>query len=424
MWIHLYGITTMGTMVMGIIVPRSEKVELEGPGWFLVFGRRKTGKTFMIREMVPHDKYFFVLRGGLVLESGSLEQLTYPVFRERISALLKEKITLVIDEFQRLPEEFLDLLHYLSSKSRAKVILVGSSLSVTKDLLTRKSPLLGIVKPVRVGLINPVDILRGLSGKLSPEMLFKVAPYLRDPWILRFIDPLEFDLSKVIEAIRFNVPALVGEVFEEEDRMLTDRYELIMRALSLGNSSPGEIASYISGITGGGLKGQDVKSYLANLTRMGLVERVPLLNRKRYIYRIGSPLIDLFYYLDSKLGYYELDVPMKELINMALIKEGFYYEDFIIRLLAQLYNARIYKSLDPEIDGILFRKGKMVASIEVKLGGISRSEIAKFAGKVPQGCEKIVVAKEGPRVKGVKLLTPPKLVSLAMESNTVWLGLR
>ncbi len=175
-------------------------------------------------------------------------------------------------------------------------------------------------------------------------MQLKVAPYLRDPWILRFIDPVEFKLSKVIEAIRFNVPALVGEVFGKEDRELTDRYELIMRALSLGNSSPRDIVSYISGITGGGLKSQDVKSYLANLVRMGLVERVPLLKRRRYVYRIEPPLIDLFYYLDSRLGYYEMDVPMEELVERASIKEGFYYEDLVVKLLASIHNARIYKS--------------------------------------------------------------------------------
>ncbi len=38
--------------------------------------------------------------------------------------------------------------------------------------------------------------------------------------------------------------------------------------------------------------------------------------------------------------------------------------------------------------------------MEVKLGEVSRSEIAKFLEKAPQECEKIVVTKEGPRVRG------------------------
>ncbi len=404
-------------MIMGTIIPRSESERLLGPGWFLVFGRRKTGKTFMIRKMVPHDRYFFVTRGGLVLEPGSLEQLIYPVFRERIAGLLKEDVTIVIDEFQRLPSDFLDFLHYISTESRAKLILVGSSLSFVQELLAKRSPLLGTVKPVRVGLIEPLDVLRSLSGKLPPEKLLRVAPYLRDPWILRFVDPLEFEISRVIEAIRFNVPALVGEVFEEEDRVITERYELIMRALSLGNSSPREVASYISGVTGGGLKSQDVKSYLTNLTKMGLVERVPLLNRRRYVYRIESPLIDLFYYLDSKLGYSEIDVPINELVNRASVKGGLYYEDFVVKLLAAMYGARVYKSLNPEIDGLLFRRGKVVAAVEVKMGEVSKGEIERFLDKAPSECDKIVVAREGPPVKGVKLLTPSKLVSMATKSE-------
>ncbi len=75
----------------------------------------------MVSEMVPHDKYFFVSRGGLIIESGSLEQLTYPAFRGRVAGLLKEEITVVVNEFQKLPEDFLDLLHHLSSKSRGLV---------------------------------------------------------------------------------------------------------------------------------------------------------------------------------------------------------------------------------------------------------------------------------------------------------------
>ncbi len=100
--------------------------------------------------------------------------------------------------------------------------------------------------------------------RMNPSDLLRAAPYLRDPWILRFLDP-EFTLESLIDVIRFNVPALVGESFRVEERVFTERYELILRALSLGNSSPGEVASYISGMTDGDLRGPDVKSYLSNL---------------------------------------------------------------------------------------------------------------------------------------------------------------
>ncbi|RSN68230.1 hypothetical protein D9Q81_06625 [Candidatus Korarchaeum cryptofilum] len=56
-------------------------------------------------------------RGGLILH----EELPYPVFEERIKNLLLRDITIVVDEFRRLPERFLDLLHYHSPDSRVKL---------------------------------------------------------------------------------------------------------------------------------------------------------------------------------------------------------------------------------------------------------------------------------------------------------------
>ncbi|MGC9020679.1 MAG: AAA family ATPase [Candidatus Methanodesulfokora sp.] len=398
------------------MIPRSEVQEVERPGWILLFGRRKTGKTFMLKHMIKHDNYFFVTRGGLILELD--EQISYPVFEERIKNLLLRDVTIVIDEFQRLPERFLDLLHYHSPESRAKLILVGSSFSVARRLMERRSPLLGIVRPVRIGLIRPADVVRGLSKLDIPaELILRIAPYISDPWIMRFVDPRSFSRSEVIDAIRFNVPALIGEVFSEEERTLTDRYELVIRALSLGNSSPGEIASYISGFFEKELRSQDVKSYLANLLRMGIASRIQLMGRKRYLYNIESPLIDLFYYLDTKLGYYEVDVPMEELENLASVREGTYFERFVVELIASLYRARVQRSLEPEIDGILVKKGRIVASVEVKMGQISREEISSFVERGPKEGEKIVVAREGPAVEGVTLLTPPDILSILKESS-------
>ncbi len=88
------------------MIPRSEVAVLKGDGWFLVFGRRKTGKTFMVRRMLDHDYYFFIMKGGVAAHDGEL--LPYPVFRERLSGLMKELVTVVVDEFQRLPSGFLN----------------------------------------------------------------------------------------------------------------------------------------------------------------------------------------------------------------------------------------------------------------------------------------------------------------------------
>ena len=58
------------------MIPRSEVEELRGPGWILLFGRRKTGKSFMVRHMMDYDRYFFVTRGGAVIQSKDFELLS------------------------------------------------------------------------------------------------------------------------------------------------------------------------------------------------------------------------------------------------------------------------------------------------------------------------------------------------------------
>jgi len=414
----------MGTMVMGITVPRSEVKEIEEPkGWVLVFGRRKTGKTFLVRKLMRHDYYFFVTRGGEIFDATGegIEILSYQAFRERIRRLIEKRAVIVIDEFQRLPGEFLDFLHFLKPSARAKLVLVGSSMLVARKVLSTRSPLLGIVKPVRVGLIRPADIFATLSRAVEPAKALKLSPLLRDPWILEYVDikaPLEEVIDQVVEAVRYACRGIVGEVFLEEDRELTERYEAVLRAIALGNQTPGQVASHLSGIWGNTIKSQDVKKYIANLAEMGLVKRYRIYQRKRFIYKINSPLLDLFYYLDSKLGFYELDVPQNLTREKALTKIPLYFEDFAVELLAHLMGAEPQKSFKPELDGILVKSGKPVAAVEVKFGEATRRDAYKLLEKTQHlKCQNIIVAEKGETIEEVKLLTPNEILKAIYEKK-------
>ena len=86
-------------------IPRSEAEEINAiPGWVLLYGRRKVGKTFLLRHFVPHDAYFSVRRDGSVLFEGPpMESVGSPtLLMERVGALLRAGRTVVMDEFQRL----------------------------------------------------------------------------------------------------------------------------------------------------------------------------------------------------------------------------------------------------------------------------------------------------------------------------------
>ena len=74
----------------------------------LVYGRRKVGKSFFVKRFTKWDAYFHVKRSGGILELDSLREIDYSYLKDYI---LKEKDKrIVVDEFHRLPEDFLDFL--------------------------------------------------------------------------------------------------------------------------------------------------------------------------------------------------------------------------------------------------------------------------------------------------------------------------
>lgn len=97
-------------------------------------------KNISSKNFIPHNEYFLVRR-DLTIVSSKGEKLSYSEFIEKLHKLLKEKQTVVIDEFQRLPEEFVDEVSLLHPSGR--LILLGSSLRIIHKVFSPKSPLLG-----------------------------------------------------------------------------------------------------------------------------------------------------------------------------------------------------------------------------------------------------------------------------------------
>jgi hypothetical protein len=49
---------------------------LRAKDWVLLHGRQKPGKTFLVRNFIPHDLYILVKRGGgAILVGGPLERM-------------------------------------------------------------------------------------------------------------------------------------------------------------------------------------------------------------------------------------------------------------------------------------------------------------------------------------------------------------
>jgi SpoVK/Ycf46/Vps4 family AAA+-type ATPase len=54
----------------------------------LVYGRRKTGKTFFLKNFTSYDEYFFVKRDGEILDLKSMKTISYEYLKD---LLIREK---------------------------------------------------------------------------------------------------------------------------------------------------------------------------------------------------------------------------------------------------------------------------------------------------------------------------------------------
>ena len=323
----------------------------------LVYGRRKTGKTFLIKNYFKEAEYFFVRRDRSVFWENKKEILTYNEFL-KILDVYEDKL-MIIDEFHRLPEDFLDFLHYKSPKN---LILITSTMFLAKKLLNEKSSLLGLFLEYKVDLIDERDILINLSKYFEGKELIEKSVFLREPLLLRWYN---VGLYEIINSLKITVPALIGEVFIEEDRKLTERYEGILRAVASGKQSLTEITNFL--YSRNLIESQNpscIKPYLNTLLNLGLLKRYKEYGGKGYKYFVSSPLIDIYFYLDEKYNFSEEDLDKKYLLE----KIPFYVEDFFRNLLAKIYNYRIFIINRPnlEIDIVLgdFKRIKLVGEVK------------------------------------------------------------
>ena len=233
------------------IIYRDESDEIKKlNGWILIYGRRKVGKTFLIKNFLDYDVFFRVNRDGSILAEKFVISTINNMddFSRAVSELLLADKKVVIDEFQRLPESVIERISTLHPKG--KVILSGSGMRVIKKLFGSKSPLLGLAMQYKLGLIRPLNILRELSKKMDAMQAIELAPYLADAWTIPFYTK-ESDSEKVIYDLlrysKFTIPSLIGEIFTEEEREFTKVYEAILRLIGAGELDYKNIASILAG---------------------------------------------------------------------------------------------------------------------------------------------------------------------------------
>ena len=199
----------------------------------------------------------------------------------------------------------------------------------------------------------------------------EISIFLREPLAIKFYDEnvsdaLEF-ATNVITGSMNTVPALVGEIFSEEGRILSRTYEAIISAIASKHYVSSEISSVLFSRK---LIDKDdpslIQPYLNNLLRMGLIRRLKVFARNRYQYRVSSPLAATFYYLNEKYGIAERDVRPSEIRGKISELLPLLVEDEVRSSIAAILGMEEQVAESVNADGIFFAFEKPRAALEVK----------------------------------------------------------
>lgn len=390
--------------------------------WTLVYGRRKTGKTFLVENFIEFSDYFFVNRDRTITSKKTGTQLTYETLIELLGRELGDGKTIVIDEFHRLGDPFFDFLHSL--KKSGRLILLTSTLFLSRNLLRKNSPLLGLFHEAQIGLVRLDDCLEVLKAfGLGKRQLLESGIMMREPIAIDYFNEKEDTRQtfvKLLMGLTSAIPALVGEIFLEEDRSISATYEGIIRAIANGKVASGEISSALYSRR---LIPKDdpstIQPYLNNLAKMGILRKIATYGKRKFIYKIASPLMRLFFYADEKYGIAERRMDSAE--AGRILDELFprLVEDEIREYFADKLGMKesVLEAKDYEIDGVLTRFKKPYMLLEVKWGKVDLADVRKAEENLGRiGAERRVLFvqdKKGLSSKLLKILDVGDLGSLA-----------
>ncbi len=410
-------------MGSGIRINREETNETKKlKGWILLYGRRKVGKTFLIKNFLDWDYYFMVRRDGKILvENYTIKEIeNLRDFIGIISDMLKKNKTIVIDEFQRLPSSVIEEIGAIHPNG--KIIFSGSSFRLIKKIMKEKSPLLGLVLQYKLALIRPLDIIGGISKYFNPVTTIELCPFFRDAWTLSFLEPKIKDSIEMIYNLlsysKFTILALVGEIFTEEDRALSKVYEAILRTIGAGKWNYKEVADTLYGRSIiSKADSSIVLPYVKNLEEMGLIETLPLFQSKKNMYKLTSPIMEAFFYLSDRYNFDERDTSLSEIKPTLERIKSFAVQNFVADIYADHLKGRkeYYVTPEKEIDFIITVRRKPVLVGEVKWGNYTQKDIEKFIEKTKHlYCEKVfVVKKKHPsKSSGVDIVDAEDLLKL------------
>ncbi len=367
-------VSYLGYDTLGIFIerPRLERF-LRAPGRRLLYGRRKTGKTFYARHVLNEYQYFIVRRGGMIYDPVEDQEFDLGSFLR----ICRSQDGIVLDEFHRAPLRLYDAVQ--AGVCGENLVFITSTLHYHRRFTVEPgAPLKGLFASRMVGLLSPAELLRHRwewNGKVLVERLV----FYQEPAVVGW------RLEDIVLSGRDFARSLVGEVLEEENVTYTARFNAILQAIASGKNRLSEIASHLHarGLLPDASTSRITK-YVDMLVKMGLIERVEVWGKKKgSIYRHVSPLTETIYYLGSRYGFFDLPLTWRFIEKVLANLIPLLVERFVERLFAETRGLKPVKILSPEIDVALaeFKRIKLVCEVKWSRR-VSRSDVRLAEAKL------------------------------------------
>lgn len=314
----------------------NEEYKRDG-GFVVIYGRRRVGKTTLIKEFMKNKTAFYYLATE-ELESQSINRLASVIARTTKNTLLQkatftdwvdlfqviadynsnEKKILVIDEFPylvKMNEAFPSILQNawdeILKDNNVMLILSGSLIGMMqKYALSYDSPLYGRrTSQIRLAPLsfNEIYNVQNISFEHAVEQ-YSVTGGV--PKYLEFFD----DNRTLREQIKDSILSKNGFLYEEPNFLLRSEsmtavnYFSILKTIADGNHKIGKIASVL------GLESSSLTPYLSTLSELGFIEkRIPITEKnpeksRKGLYFIADNFIRFWFrYVYPYKGELELD---------------------------------------------------------------------------------------------------------------------
>ncbi len=371
---------------MEFVGRKKELKELESiygsnkPELILVYGRRRLGKTTLIKKSLPKNSLYFLLtkekpllnlknfKEGLKKINPLLADVNADSWEEyfrKTHEFIPENFVIVLDEFpylvsqdKSLKSQFQKIYDEYLKPRNIKLILCGSSKSIMEDLQSYESPLYGrrtkSVKLKPFSLKESFQFLKKGTGelKLKIHLITGGIPY----YLEQFIDVeneknLEEKLLSEMSIFNDEAYFLLKEDFKE-----ISNYFTILKYIARGKESFTEISDVSL------VEKSSLSKYLQNLERMGYVKNEKSFFSKQNSKKTKYVLIDNFLYVWFNVIYKYLNNEKHDLNTVF----GKLFEQETRNIYSKHYEeVKPYFKKEVEID-FLARKNNNILCVECK----------------------------------------------------------